>query len=103
MSYVISVATPKNSQKNISKKIRGGKRTNKTTVAVPTKYRNAFSPPALCGCSLTCFAGGSSVGRRFVAGRSRVGGWTVCGSRVRCCMFELNWIDWYTLGPGTVS
>lgn len=43
-------------------------------VAVPTKKRLAFSPPALDGWTFVSFAPGSDVGADICVGMSRVGG-----------------------------
>jgi len=58
-------------------------------VAVPTKNRLAFSPPALLGWSFVSLASGSWAGGFAPAGRSRVGGSETLGSRVRCFMITL--------------
>lgn len=53
-------------------------------VAVPTKSKLAFSPPAFLGWTLVSLASGSELGSLAPAGRSRVGGCAVEGSMVRC-------------------
>ena len=63
------------------------KQTYKIVVAVPTKRRLAFSPPALLGWTLVSLASGRWVGSCLSSGRSRVGASEAEGSIVRCFMF----------------
>ena len=54
--------------------------TYKIVVAVPTKKRLAFSPPALEGWTFVSFAPGSDGGADMCVGMSRVGGAPLDGS-----------------------
>ena len=55
---------------------------SRIVVAVPTKYRLAFSEPVVAGLNFTSFASGI-VGRVAVSECSRVGGKGLEGSRIK--------------------
>ena len=66
-----------------------GRVSYKIVVAVPTKSKLAFSPPALPGCSFVSLASGRLAGNCAPGGRSRVGASELLGSIVRCFIVDL--------------
>ena len=59
-------------------------------VAVPMKYRLAFSPPALVGCTLTSLAAGNALGIASPLGWSLRGGFRSSGLIWRWFMIECH-------------